>query len=113
MNELEGAEADLVAKALGYVDGKDMFCYPAWFNKDGDFVETKHKWHPSTNWSQGGPIIEEYNINIMIDMITPSKQWIAEIWIDLMSGISVAEYGRTPLEAAMRAFVASKQEEAS
>lgn len=45
-----------VAKALGYSDGVDAFREPAWI--DGErFVESKHKFRPSTNWRQCGPLI--------------------------------------------------------
>lgn len=55
----------------------------------------------STNWSQGGPIIEREEISI--ERIT-SALWTAT----LQSGPAVSEeHGPTPLIAAMRCFVAS------
>jgi len=52
---------------------------------------------PSTDWSQGGPIIEREGISITYDDV-----WTAE---DVYGR---AQWGDTPLIAAMRCFVASK-----
>lgn len=53
---------------------------------------------PSTDWSQGGPIIEREKITIE----WTGEDWMAYIWHD-------AEFfGPTPLIAAMRCYVASK-----
>src|SRR3990172_8068453 len=54
---------------------------------------------PSTDWSQGGPIIERERISIAI---TGGGDWRAH-------GCDVGTaYGPTPLVAAMRCLVASK-----
>lgn len=52
---------------------------------------------PSTDWAQGGPIIEEQGIDLY-----QSGSWAAE-----MGGVHRQE-GPTPLIAAMRCYVASK-----
>jgi len=60
-------------------------------------------WRPSTDWSQGGPIIDRERIGV-----TPgfaSKKWVA-LGANMRSSLS--QYGPTPLIAAMRCFVASK-----
>ena len=61
---------------------------------------------PSTDWAQGGPIIErEY-----IELTTTSRN-NAEIWEAVFPGRgedAVVQYGPTPLIAAMRCYVASK-----
>ena len=60
-------------------------------------------WKPSTNWSQGGPIIEREGICISTDAF---GTWMAWVYDGLeMVGI---EHGPTPLIAAMRCYVASK-----
>lgn len=51
----------------------------------------------STDWSQGGPIIEREGIDLMKVGV---KQWRADC--------GPARYGPTPLIAAMRCYVASK-----
>ena len=61
---------------------------------DGDF------WFPSTDWSQGGPIIEREKIALSYD--TGRFGWVASFY----DGDDV--FGGTPLVAAMRSYVASK-----
>jgi hypothetical protein len=97
-NDLIGAELDrLVAIA---------------FNPAPEWGE----WKPSTNWSQGGPIIERERI----DVTWSGTQWVAMWWAD-NSGMAKnpaqrfthnrQKAGPTPLTAAMRAYVASKMGE--
>jgi hypothetical protein len=60
----------------------------------------------STDWAQGGPIIEREGINL--DNYAKNPQWSA--WTpapERKSGEAQA-YGLTPLIAAMRCYVASK-----
>jgi hypothetical protein len=57
-------------------------------------------WGPSTDWSQGGPIIEREEINTNI-----GGQWVATM---VRPGTSYRGHGPTPLIAAMRCYVASK-----
>ena len=59
-------------------------------------------WKPSTDWSQGGPIIERENISITHERPTG---WRAETDADHNDQ---SETGPTPLIAAMRCYVASK-----
>ena len=69
--------------------------------------------HPSTDWSQGGPIIERELISVWLAMddIFKKDTWAASY--SYMDGDLVCEpeqeyWGATPLIAAMRCFVASK-----
>lgn len=65
------------------------------------------KYHPSTDWSQGGPIIER-EINTLIrckDWCDKSVYFEARCRFD---EDSVIQYGPTLLIAAMRCWVASK-----
>jgi hypothetical protein len=56
----------------------------------------------STNWAQGGPIIEREGITLASP--TPiASEWCAMLW-----GVKAKQSGTTPLIAAMRCFVASK-----
>lgn len=55
-------------------------------------------YHPSTDWAQGGPIIDRESIGLM-----PSRTAYYE-----RDGGTYYSYGPTPLIAAMRCFVASK-----
>jgi hypothetical protein len=94
-NELTGAALDWAVQQ----------CEGA--RKDIDFVWwTDDHYTPSTDWAQGGPIIEREGINL--DNYAKNPQWSA--WTpapDQATGESQA-YGPTPLIAAMRCYVASK-----
>jgi hypothetical protein len=54
---------------------------------------------PSTDWAQGGPIIERERIDVLYEH---DLRWIA------VPQKGIESYGPTPLIAAMRCFVASK-----
>lgn len=56
---------------------------------------------PSTDWSQGGPIIERELLCLNPD--TPRKQWVATT-----NDAGLMQFGPTALIAAMRCLVASK-----
>ena len=60
---------------------------------------------PSTNWAQGGPIIEREGIDILVEQ-RDFKVWAAEIYHSPKGYIR--QKGTTPLIAAMRCYVASK-----
>lgn len=86
-SKLTGAALDwAVAKA----DGRDHVVR----------APNKYVYEPSTNWAQGGPIIERECIDLY-----QSGIWSAEIVKG--EGVIHAE-GPTPLVAAMRCFVASR-----
>ena len=69
------------------------------------------KYSPSTNWIQGGPIIEREEIHILRAYTPP--EWVASIAYSpkdgkqLVGGRRVAS-APTPLVAAMRCYVVSK-----
>ena len=90
-SELDGAALDwAVAKCEGLdirrLSGGEFLL------ADGDF------WFPSTDWAQGGPIIEREGIGLL-----PSGNSYYE-----RDGGTYYSYGSTPLIAAMRCYVASK-----
>ena len=62
-----------------------------------------YKYSPSTNWAQGGPIIEREKIRLDTTWNYEDGQWGARI--DSVGGWW---QGETPLIAAMRCYVASK-----
>lgn len=67
----------------------------------------RQSWHPSTNWSQGGPIIDREKITTAYEpsmVYDDSCRWKA---LAAMSD-NEHQYGPTPLTAAMRCYVASK-----
>jgi hypothetical protein len=61
----------------------------------------QHSYLPSTDWAQGGPIIEREKIATAPD--TGLDWWVASI-----KGGILIDHGPTPLIAAMRCYVASK-----
>jgi hypothetical protein len=76
----EGIDHDTAVMNIKYGDDNDWFLAP------------------STDWAQGGPIIEREKIELEWD----GNYWLAQIRAD------DEWYGPTPLIAAMRCYVASK-----
>lgn len=103
-SELSGAQLDrAVAHIQGYAEGPNG---SFWITED-DCVDFK----PSTDWAQGGPIIESFVISVAADTADwfMEKVWFAsvdDILVDPDEAIGVR--GPTPLIAAMRCFVARK-----
>ena len=66
--------------------------------------------HPSTDWSQGGPIIEREFMDVEVTPMGAEKKaydvWRA--WHPSPDADAACECGPTPLIAAMRCYVASK-----
>lgn len=109
--ELTGAELDLaVALATGWTLTRQQ---DAQIEKDGMFMlcgeaaleHSRYVFTPSTDWSQGGPLIVTHKVSIS----DCSDSWIASIISDddreLYAGL---ERGGTPLIAICRAVVAAK-----
>lgn len=84
-SELTGAALDwAVARCEGGVGENQLL--GAWYA-------------PSTNWAQGGPIIERERIELVPN---------GEGWDALQDDQHIPNEGTTPLIAAMRCYVASK-----
>lgn len=70
-------------------------------NEEGEelpeYWDLWYGWHPSTNWAQGGPIIEREGITLTHQ----ESRWGAQTDDDVFA------YGPAPLIAAMRTYVAS------
>jgi hypothetical protein len=101
-NELTGAALDwAVCEATGMFKAYTQFRSGKNFLKVYGVARNKHL-HPSTDWSQGGPIIEREHIS------TSYVYWGEwEAWDD--KTMPPPKYrGPTPLIAAMRCYVASK-----
>jgi len=108
-SELTGAALDwAVAKCEG-VETKKYKESPSLF-----FGEGFNKWRPSTDWSQGGPIIEREGLGVsQYNNIPdrPENRWLCmkyETGMLVGNSKSLFAYGPTPLIAAMRCHVASK-----
>lgn len=107
-SELSGAALDW---AVAKCNGKTLHYFvDDWFKKDpwllavnGEVDQPLHSYTPSTDWGQGGPIIEREGITVAPDDVEP---WCA--FIDRGTAEDVIYGGTTPLIAAMRCYVASK-----
>jgi hypothetical protein len=93
---------DLIGAALDWAVAKcegSAYHGPAW---------TKY----STDWSQGGPIIERERVDLFTEKGTTPDSWVASIAQHQnghrLVGWRLHQYGPTPLIAAMRCYVASK-----
>jgi hypothetical protein len=102
-SELTGAALDwAVAKCGGrgieFDDPRDP-----WLTRDGIADQPLHSYTPSTDWAQGGPIIEREGISVARRGEHSFSPWGA-----VLQGFEFDEEGPTPLIAAMRCYVASK-----
>ncbi len=100
INDLSAVKLDiLVAEAVAI----DVF-YPDNHNKLSYFPRpglAHREWAPSRFWSQGGPLVEQYKIDLNWDWEEMSE-WTASVEPD------INVQGKTVLEAAMRAIVCLK-----
>ena len=88
--------ADLTGSALDWAVAKIEYTNPVTIGNSTlmVFKDVPFDYHPSTNWAQGGKIIEREQLSIeCID----SERWLCG-WSE----------GATPLIAAMRCYVASQ-----
>jgi hypothetical protein len=113
-SELTGAALDW---AVAKCEGKD-------YNRLDGSCWTTDCFNPSTDWAQGGPIIEEAGLGILFDsgsacrkpswFATPDDQCTTSSYEGenfdpaFMVDEAVGVRGPTPLIAAMRCYVASK-----
>lgn len=98
--KLNWAVAKCNGKGIEFDDPRDP-----WLVVDGIADQPLHSYTPSTDWSQGGPIIERERISIRPDVASPL---IRAFVIRPPNGLSHRYVGPTPLIAAMRCYVASK-----
>ena len=109
--ELTGELLDYwVARAEGWTFGpqhKTLEC-DVWRDADGCIVGMipAQAFQPSVNWSNGGPILQREMDNVRLNRFDSRPQYA---WIASHAGSGGLEHrGASPLEAAMRAYVASK-----
>ena len=88
--DLTGPALDWAAAQVAGSGAKLLFCLG-------------HRFQPSTDWAQGGPIIERERIAVKANGY---GWWFARVGGDFGQGEWVR--GDTPLIAAMRGYVASK-----
>lgn len=96
VEELSGKDLDrAVAKANGWVTSEADGWY---YSSDGKVIVSESSYNPSTSWSKGGKIIEEFNISLL---------HYPNYWLAQSEKGNWCCQGDTPLEAAMRCYVAS------
>lgn len=108
-NQLTGAALDWAVAEAGGVPIYRRGVTMTRMDMDG-----QHYWQPSTDWSQGGPIIERERIELKCWDRTWGVEkgtWVAEVLHEdkRYGGVMSSEgQGPTILLAAMRCYVASK-----
>jgi len=103
VSELKGAALDWAVAKCESVNAEAFRLYYRDAEGDGDM-----EFHYSTNWAQGGPIIEREGIEIKKGnpLYFPQGNEKGDYYEDLW--IAGKMNGTTPLIAAMRFYVASK-----
>jgi len=97
--------ADLIGPALDWAVAKclpnpqDVTCKNGVVRRQ----PVRYAFTPSTNWAQGGPIIEQECMDILC-LAGGDDGWQADKYLHTEQVIG---FGHTPLVAAMRCFVAS------
>ena len=74
----------------------------------GDISSYSEPVSPSTDWAQGGPIVEREEISISREFAASKVEWAAWTPAPIRDDAEAFGYGPTPLIAAMRCYVASK-----
>lgn len=107
MNTRKIKTSELIGSALDWavakVEGDELAARIIQYPKQSKFYSVKVT--PSTNWSQGGPIIEREKLCVCP---TGSTYLGAPLWSGTDDTGRYTELGFTPLIAAMRCYVASK-----
>lgn len=101
--ELTGAALDW---AVGQCRNRVLYRSKSGRWMTADYGQFNHRhgapwWNPSTNWKQGGPIIEREGITI-------SRGYGGKYWWAVHDANELEVLGPTPLVAAMRAYVTAK-----
>jgi hypothetical protein len=99
VSELTGAALDWAVAKCIYEPDDVVICEGRVFAYD----DATKGFNPSTDWAQGGPIIEREGISVATDDVEP---WCGFIEDDETNTLFFS--GPTPLIAAMRCYVASK-----
>jgi hypothetical protein len=99
VSELTGAALDWAVAKCIYEPDDVVICEGRVFAYD----DATNGFNPSTDWAQGGPIIEREGISVATDDVEP---WCGFIEDDETNTLFFS--GPTPLIAAMRCYVASK-----
>lgn len=96
---LTGAALDWAVKQAV----KQQLLFPDYGERDSD-----NGYHPSTDWAQGGPIIDREGLSIRFAPKDARGAWYAVQGPNRFLSPDHEGSGPTPLIAAMRCYVASK-----
>lgn len=98
--------SELIGAALDWAVAK---CdQPQWSDEDALLwvQDDEYQYNPSTDWSQGGPIIAREGLSIVFQ--GDAHELVASLWNYSIQDWHFHMTGPTPLIAAMRCYVASK-----
>lgn len=103
--ELTGQALDwAVAKCEGWTGyDPELGVFTCHLTDDGFGWQNLDTFKPSTDWAQGGPIIEREGIHLTTraGVYKQTGEWSAQVW---WAG-DITLHGETPLIAAMRCYV--------
>ena len=101
-SELQGAVLDWAVAKCIYEPDDVVICDGRVFAYD----DATNGFNPSTDWAQGGPIIEREGMALNME---DTREWrVSMWWDDEDSKGDILMVGPTPLIAAMRCYVASQ-----
>jgi len=99
--------ASFVGRIAEYTDGKTCCVVPAGVCGENGWTDQRI-YSPSSDWSIGGPIIEREGLTVRTSVEPRTCLADDHNWRSCYHVGQHMAYGRTPLEAAMRSYVASK-----
>jgi|Laugrespbdmm15sd_2_1035082.scaffolds.fasta_scaffold61191_2 hypothetical protein len=106
-SELTGAALDwAVAKCMGHRVAENYGSYIRIYLPDPKQAGYTLAFCPSTDWAQGGPIIEREGVSTVQQ--GDAAEWVASVYDHSAEDWRLHTTGPTPLIAAMRCYVASK-----
>ena len=100
---LDWAVAKCEGRGIEFDDPSDP-----WLTRDGISDQPLHSYTPSTEWAQGGPIIERGGMSMRYSEKDARGAWYAVLGPNRFLSPDHEGSGPTPLIAAMRCYVASK-----
>jgi hypothetical protein len=105
-DELEGA---LLDAAVAKAEGRRFEVVNGRCGVSQDAADPLGQWfEPSTDWRDAGPIIERHGIWLRQGGNVRKDGELFSLWVARVGDMGFPAYGKTPLIAAMRAFVKSK-----
>lgn len=106
-SELNGVALDWAVAQVAGEKVRMQFGWTVLSEQVGDSIE---KWSPSTRWSQGGPLIETYKVDLYCheEYNGGEGMWEAHCGSEFVWADTPDTIGKSPLVAACRAIVMAK-----